>query len=289
MHALTRRQFSAAALSALCALTGLTGCTDIGTSESTHGSGSAPLKTPAPDSDTLRIGVRSDIVGFGYLNEQTNKYYGMEIDLANDLVNRLGYRGAEFVTVTPDNRKEMLLEGKVDALIACYSIADSRPENFDFSPAYYDDEVIAVVQDSSLVNSIYGLKGLTFGTMSGSNAAPLLSIKLYDMHFSDGEARKANEDNSDVTFDTWRLLRFPSYQELSDALEAGIIDAMVLDGAIAKSYMNDKRSKLNGFVVAEQSYGIATPKGSELSDRVADVVQEMLDDGTIDTLIDKWD
>ena len=53
--------------------------------------------------------------------------------------------------------------------------------------------------------------------------------------------------------------------------------------------MNDERSKLNGFVVAEQSYGIATPKGSELSDRVADVVQEMLDDGTIDTLIDKWD
>ena len=132
-------------------------------------------------------------MGFGYLNEQTNKYYGMEIDLANDLVNRLGYKGAEFVTVTPDNRKEILLEGKVDALIACYSIADSRPENFDFSPAYYDDEVIAVVQDSSLVNSIYGLKGLTFGTMSGSNAAPLLSIKLYDMHFSDGEVRKANE------------------------------------------------------------------------------------------------
>lgn len=177
MRALTRRQFSAAALSALCALTGLTGCTDIGTSETAHGSGSASVKTPAPDSDTLRIGVRSDIVGFGYLNEQTNKYYGMEIELANDLVNRLGYKGAEFVTVTPDNRKEMLLEGKVDALIACYSIADSRLENFDFSPAYYDDEVIAVVQDSSLVNSIYGLKGLTFGTMSGSNAAPLLSIK----------------------------------------------------------------------------------------------------------------
>ena len=109
------------------------------------------------------------------------------------------------------------------------------------------------------------------------------------MHFSDGEVRKANEDNSDVTFDAWRLLQFPSYQELSDALEAAIIDAMVLDGAIAKSYMNDERSKLNGFVVAEQSYGIATPKGSELSDHVADAVQEMLDDGTIDTLIDKWD
>ena len=64
---------------------------------------------------------------------------------------------------------------------------------------------------------------------------------------------------------------------------------MVLDGAIAKTYLNDKRSVIEGFDVAEQSYGIATQKGSELSASVAQVVQDMLDDGTIDALVDKWD
>ena len=64
---------------------------------------------------------------------------------------------------------------------------------------------------------------------------------------------------------------------------------MVLDGAIAKTYMNDERSVLDGFTVDEVSYGVATQKGSALSPRVAETIQGMLDDGTIDALIDKWD
>lgn len=287
MQAITRRQFGTAALAGVVALAGLAGCTDAGSSTgSASGSSST---TTAASSDTLRVGVRADIVGFGYLNEKTGKYYGLEIDIANELANRLGYKNVEFTTVLPDNRKEILLEGKVDALVACYSIAETRLENFDFSPAYYDDKVIAVVQNSTLFETIDDLKGCTFGAMSGANAAPLLSIKLYEIGFSDGEVRSANEDNSDVQFDNWRLVQYPSYQDLSDALEEGEVDTMVLDGAIAQTYMNNERHILDDFVVEEQSFGVATQKDSELSPKVADAIQGMLDDDTIDTLIDKWD
>lgn len=89
--------------------------------------------------------------------------------------------------------------------------------------------------------------------------------------------------------DTWHLLQFPSYQELSDALEEGVVDAMVLDGAIAKTYMDDKRTYIENFEVAEQSFDIATQKGSDLSEPVATAMQDMLDDGTIAALVDKWD
>ncbi len=233
--------------------------------------------------------MRADVVGFGYLNEGTGNYYGLEIDLVSELAERLGYGDVEFVTVVPDDRKERLLAGEVDLVAACYSIADSRLENFDFSPAYYDDEVVAVVQNSSLIESVDDMRGLTFGTMAGSNAAPLLSVKLYETGFSNGEPVTANDDNSEVEFDTWRLRQFPGYQELSDALEQGVVDAMVLDGAIAHTYMDDKRSVLEGFVVAEQSYGVATQKDSALSAPVAEAVQAMLDDGTVAALQDKWD
>lgn len=273
---LTRRSFGALMLGALPASLLMAGCTD-GAVGAITGSG------------TLRAGVRADVVGFGYLNEGTGNYYGMEIDLVEELASRLGYGGVEFVTILPENRKEMLLDGQVDLIAACYSIAETRLENFDFSPAYYDDRVIAVVQNSSLIEGIDDMRGLTFGTMSGANAAPLLSTKLYEDGFTSGEVVTANEDNSDVSFDTWHLLQFPSYQELSDALEDGTVDAMVLDGAIAQTYMDDKRHVIDGFVVAEQSYGVATQKGSELSAPVAEAVQEMLDDGTVAALVDKWD
>ena len=279
---ITRRGLLALAAGLACLPAGisLTGCDDAA---------GAAGRIAGGGSGTLRAGVRADVVGFGYLNEGTGNYYGLEIDLVSELAERLGYGDVEFVTVVPDDRKERLLAGEVDLVAACYSIADSRLENFDFSPAYYDDEVVAVVQNSSLIESVDDMRGLTFGTMAGSNAAPLLSVKLYETGFSNGEPVTANDDNSEVEFDTWRLRQFPGYQELSDALEQGVVDAMVLDGAIAHTYMDDKRSVLEGVVVAEQSYGVATQKDSALSAPVAEAVQAMLGDGTVAALQDKWD
>ncbi|OZG61961.1 amino acid ABC transporter substrate-binding protein [Bifidobacterium lemurum] len=243
----------------------------------------------AGDKGTLKVGVRADIIGFGYLNEKTGKYYGLEIDIATEMASRMGYGDVEFVTVTPDDRKEMLSEGKVDALVACYSIADSRKKNFDFSPAYYNNAVVMVVQNSSLIDQLSGLKGGTIGTMAGANTAPMLAQKMADEGFSDGEVRSANEDNTDVQFDNYHLLQYASYQELSDALEEGLVDGMALDGAIAKTYMNDERHTLDDFSIDPQEYGVATQKDSDLSEPVATTIQSMLDDGTIDQLIDKWD
>ena len=203
---------------------------------------------------TLTVGVRDDIINFGYLNEKTGKYYGLEIDIAQEMAERMGYGEVEFVTVTPDNRKEMLLDGKVDCLIATYTISDTRLENFDFSPAYYQDNMQVVVEKSSMVNDISELKGLNIGTMSGANAAT----------------------------------KIPSYDEVDAMLESGEIDAACMDHCIAETYMNDDRKYLDT-VITEQEYGVATQKGSKLSKEVKSTIQEMLDDGTIDQMIDKWD
>ena len=60
-----------------------------------------------------------------------------------------------------------------------------------------------------------------------------------------------------------------------------------MDGSIARTYMNDDR-KLLDVNISEQNYGVATQKDSELSEPVAETIQEMLDDGTVETLINKW-
>ncbi len=238
-------------------------------------------------SDTLRVGVRADIVNFGYLNEQTGKYYGMEIDLANEMANRLGYSNVELVTVLPDNRKEMLLNGEVDCLVACYSKTDTRLENSDFSPIYYTDATPVMVENSSRITDINQLKDGTFGIMSGSNAGSLLVIKLFDMGII-GEEVISNTDES-TEYDHATVIKFPSYEELSIALEEGRVDAAVMDGAFVDTYINDDRSLLEDFSVSDQDYAVATQKRSNLSQSVADTIQAMLDDGTIATLIDKWD
>lgn len=260
-----------------CALAGLAGCASASDDKGTASNG-----------ETLRVGVRSDVVGFGYLNDGTGKYYGLEIDIANEMAERMGYGAVEFVSVLPENRKDMLQNGEVDCLVACYSIAESRQKNFDFSPAYYSDDSIVMVENSALIDGVDALKGKTLGTMSGSNTAPQLVIKLTEAGFTSGEALSANEDNSDVVFDTFHLVQMGSYQELSKALEEGAIDAACMDGSIAKTYLDADRSILD-FTIDTQEYGVATQKDSALSQPVSAAIQGMLDDGTIAQLTDKWD
>lgn len=257
-----------------CMLAGLVGC---GGGDGKDASGKG----------TLRVGVRSDVVGFGFQNENTGRYYGLEIDIAQEMAKRMGYADVEFATVTPDSRKDMLLNGEIDCVAACYSIAESRMKNFDFSPAYYTDKSVIMVANSSLVTKLDDLKGKTFGTMSGANTAPQLAIRLTEAGFTSGKVISQTEDHSVNQFDTFRLVQIGSYQDLSKALEQGTVDAACMDGAIAKTYMNDRRTILD-FTIDTQEYGVATAKDSALSQPVADAIQSMLDDGTIAELTEKW-
>lgn len=242
----------------------------------------------AQQGKVLKVGVRADVVGFGYYNQDTQDYYGLEIDLARELASRLGYDDVEFATVTPSTRKETLMQGDVDCLVALYSISDSRLENFDFSPAYYTDHMKIMVEKSSLIDKVSELKGLTVGTLSGADTAPELVAQLAEQGFTSGKVLKANDDNTDVTFDSFHLLQYQSYQELSDALEAGDIDAVAMDGSVAKAYTAMNRSFIT-FDDVTESYGVATLKNSDLSSQVSQAVQDMIDDGTIAALVDKWD
>ena len=273
---LTRREALRLAGSALlCA--GAAGCSAASGSKAASGSG------------TLMVGVRSDIAGMSQLNEANGKYYGLEVDIAEEMASRMGYAGCEYATVTPDSRKEDLLDGNVDCLVACYSASDKRRENFDFSPAYYEDHIVLVCENSSLMSKVEDLKGGVFGTLAGANTAAYLANNLTQRGFTDGRVLAANADNTDVSFDTWHLYEYESYSALSDALECGEVDAMAADGAIARAYLNDERSILSDYEAADQDYAVATQKGSDLSQKVADAIQSMLDDGTIAGLIDKWD
>lgn len=231
-------------------------------------------------SGTLKVGVRDDIMNFGYLNPTTDKYYGLEIDLANKLAEDLGYEKVEFVTVTPENRKDMLLEGKVDCLIAAYSIVETRKENFDFSPAYYSDYSRVIAEKSSMLNSIDDLLGLRIGTVEGANTAPVFATKLGEMGLV--------PDFDLKTFDAVTFVKMDSYADLDVALEEGTVDAVCMDGCIASAYMNDERILFEE-TIHQEDYGVATQKDSSLSKPVAESIQKMLDDGTIDGLIDKWD
>lgn len=234
----------------------------------------------------LRVGVRDDIMNFSYLNETTGKYYGMEIDLAEKIAEDLGYSEVEYTTVTPDTRSDMLENGEVDCIIATYSIAETRLEKFDFTEAYYKDSTVLMVADSTMLTEPEQLKGKTVGILNGTNAGPLLAVKLYELGFDVEEPLENNEVRT--VYKDLTVVKTNSYTDLNKALEEGTVDAACMDGCVARGFQQNDNSILN-LSIAEQDYGVATQKGSELSKPMAEEIEKLLSDGTIDELIDKWD
>ena len=104
------------------------------------------LAAAASAAGTFRVGVKQDVYGFGYLDEATGEYSGLEIDLGAMLAEALGYDEVEYTTVTAATRGQMLDNGELDCVIATFTIKPERKESWDFSTPYYTDAVTVLVE-----------------------------------------------------------------------------------------------------------------------------------------------
>ncbi|GGZ06998.1 hypothetical protein CP967_01235 [Streptomyces nitrosporeus] len=77
---------------------------------------------------SLRIGVMADRPGLSAYDEKKNKLTGYEIDMAQEIAMEMGYDTdeIEFRPVTGENRSNALHSGKIDLVIASYSITEDR-------------------------------------------------------------------------------------------------------------------------------------------------------------------
>ena len=234
---------------------------------------------------TFRVGVKQDVYGFGYLDETTGVYEGMEIDLGAMIAEALGYDDVEYTTVTAATRGQMLDNDELDCVIATFTIKTERKESWDFSTPYYTDAVTVLVENASGIADLAGLAGKTVGVSTGSTSAKALATAMADA----GVIAAFDADKFEIaTFDGGvKFKEFDDYPAISLALDAGDVDAFCVDKSILANYKTDDRSFIADSF-APQDYGVATKKGSELSAKVEELITGWLADGTIAELVTKW-
>ena len=234
---------------------------------------------------TFRVGVKQDVYGFGYLDETTGVYEGMEIDLGAMIAEALGYDDVEYTTVTAATRGQMLDNDELDCVIATFTIKPERKESWDFSTPYYTDAVTVLVETASGITDLAGLKDKTVGVSTGSTSAKALATAMADA----GVIAAFDADKFEIaTFDGGvKFKEFDDYPAISLALDAGDVDAFCVDKSILANYKTDDRSFIADSF-APQDYGVATKKGSELSAKVEELITGWLADGTIAELVTKW-
>lgn len=281
--AMTRRNFiKAFGAAATVAGLGLAGCSG-GDSGSGSASGDGASKLQAiKDRGVLNCGVKADVLGYGYLNTETNEYEGLEIDLCYQIaaaVLETTYEEAkeqglcEFTTVTPSTRGTLIDSGQLDIVAATYTITPEREEDWDFSTPYRTDSVGIMVKSANGWTSMEDLDGQTIGVSTGSTTQQLVEQMIKDNGF-----------NCTPSF-----TEYQSYPEIKDALDAGMVQAFAMDRSTLNTYMDDTVELLQPEIeFGTQDYGVATQKGCDLSEVVDDTVNELLESGWIDEEIETW-
>ena len=161
-------------------------------------------------SGEINIGVFSDKNPFGYVDEN-GEYQGYDIYFANRLGEDLGV-DVNFVSTEAANRIEYLQTGKVDVILANFTVTDERAEEVDFALPYMnvslgvvsrDDNVIESLDNWNEDDSIIVISGTTAETYLHENY-PDIPLQKFDSYatakeaFENGTAVAWANDNTEV-------------------------------------------------------------------------------------------
>jgi len=119
--------------------------------------------------------------------DEKNEVVGFDVDLANDLVKRLGIAKLEFIQGTFDTFIPGLQSDKWDVVIAGQAITEERKLQVDFSLPYrVSATTIFVQQGNTSIKTLDDLKGKRIAVPAGSSdlktaqAVPNADVKTYE-------------------------------------------------------------------------------------------------------------
>lgn len=160
-------------------------------------------------SGKLIIGVFSDKAPFGYIDKDGN-YQGYDVYFAERLAKDLGVK-AEYISLEPANRVEYAKTGKVDIVLANFTVTKERTEQVDFALPYMKVALGVVSPAKANITSIDQLKDKPLIVAKGTTAETyfdkhhpeikLLKFDQYTETFNallDGRGAAFSTDNTEV-------------------------------------------------------------------------------------------
>jgi polar amino acid transport system substrate-binding protein len=161
-------------------------------------------------SGTIRIGVFSDKNPFGYVDEY-GEYQGYDVFFARRIGEDLGVT-VEFVSTEAANRVEYLETGKVDIILANFTVTPERAEKVDFALPYMNVALGVVSPDSRVISDLSELTAEDqVIVISGTTAEdyliknnPEIKLQKYDTYanaknaLENGNAAAWANDNTEV-------------------------------------------------------------------------------------------
>ena len=193
---------------------------------------------------------------------------GIDAEIAKAIADELGME-LEIEDIAFDSITPEITSGKADMGLAGMTVTEDRKQSVDFTDTYAKASQKIIVKEDSAIASPDDLTGVIVGVQQGTTG---------DIYVSDLEA------------DGTTVERYNKGFEAVQALSQGKIDAVVIDGEPAKTFV----AQTEGLKILEESftdeeYAIAVKKGNtELLEKINGALKTLKDNGTLDEIVAKY-
>jgi polar amino acid transport system substrate-binding protein len=194
-----------------------------------------------------------------------DKIVGFDVDLTQAIADKIGLK-LDYQSAAWDGLFPALIAHKYDMAISSITITDERKKEMDFSDPYFKTDQAAVTKENSGIDAVEKMDGKTAGVQIGTT----------------GEL--VSKDIKGCTTKTYDILM--AFEDL----KAGRIDAVIADSYLGYSYATKNKGFEVGFVMTTgEKLGMAFSKDTpELLAAVNGALKSVMDNGTYDSIYEKW-
>ena len=230
----------------------------------------APSATNNGDQKTLEAGklIMSTNAEFPpyEMTDDSGKYIGIDVEIATAIADKLGLE-LEILDVDFDAALLAVQEGKSDIVMAGVTVNDERKMVMNFSNTYATGKQVIIVKEGSDV-TLDNLGEKMIGTQRGTTG----NIYSTDDY---GEEHVTAYDNGATAV---------------QALNNGQVDCVMIDNAPAQEYVKANAGlKIleTEYVIEDYAIGI-NKSNTALKDAINTALAELIADGTVQTILDKY-
>ncbi len=223
--------------------------------------------------ETLTMGTNAAFPPYEYYDDETDEIVGIDAEIAQAICDKLGY-SLEIVDMDFDSLITAVATGKVDFVMAGLTVTEERQQSVDFTASYATGVQVVIVPEGSDITSVDDLFAdgayHTVGVQQGTTGDIYVTSDIEDAGLGEVSQYKTGTD---------AVL----------ALTSGKVDCVVIDNEPAKNYV----AANEGLVILDteyliEEYAIALAKDSEMTESFNTALEELIEDGTVQTILDKY-
>lgn len=209
------------------------------------------------------VGTNAEYPPFEYV--ENGEIAGFDAEIIKEAAKRMGIE-YKWLNTNFDGLIPALQTKKVDIVIAGMSVTPEREKAVNFSISYLTSNVAIVTNSKNPIKDMNDLSGKSYGVELGTT--------------KEASARK---------IDGAEVVPFSSTTGALVALKSGKIDGMVLDESVSSKYIEkNPELVLVGVMEGEPKAAAFNKDDKELMENFSKVLEEMITDGTVAELREKY-